>query len=222
MENSVKLIALDKLTEHPDNPNRMSKAAFGKLIGNIKETGLYEPLIVRSHPKRKGYFQIINGHHRCKALAKLGYKQANAIVWDVDDRQTQILLMSLNRLTGADVLEKKLAILKKLRRQMDSKVLAKFLPHTPGQIEKLISLKLPDRPVGMDAKSLATALVFFVNQGQLRKIEEAINKAPVNYLKTGRAKGRAIALEQMAESFLKVKRKNSPPSHQDTKSKKKS
>lgn len=206
MGNSVKLIALDKLIEHPDNPNHMSGAAFGKLIGNIKKTGLYEPLIVRPHPQKEGYFQIINGHHRCRALGELGYKEAEAIVWDVDDRQSQILLMSLNRLAGADVLEKKLALLRKLCEQMDSKKLAKFLPHTPGQIEKLISLKLPDRPVGMNPQSLATSLVFFLSRSQLRKIERAINKASVNYVKTGRAKGRAIALEQLAEYFLKGKK----------------
>ncbi|MHC4624131.1 MAG: ParB/RepB/Spo0J family partition protein, partial [Planctomycetota bacterium] len=88
MRNSVHSIALDKLASHPDNPNRQSKANFAKLVRNIARTGRYEPLIVRPHPEKEGYYQIINGHHRRRALSELGYEAADCIVWDVDDEQT--------------------------------------------------------------------------------------------------------------------------------------
>ena len=54
MANSIQSIALDKLVAHPDNPNRMSKANFAKLIRNIKRTGRYEPLVVRPCPDARG------------------------------------------------------------------------------------------------------------------------------------------------------------------------
>jgi len=73
----------------------MSKANLAKLVRNIEQTGQYEPIIVRPHPQRKGCFQIINGYHRCHALTKLGYKTADCIVWDIDDKQTDILLATL-------------------------------------------------------------------------------------------------------------------------------
>ena len=155
MANSVRTIPLEKLIAHPDNPNRMSKVNFGKLVSNIERSGRYEPLIVRPWPnksktvtaakagvqkdddamdsrlrgndikktspstipppsprlRRAGgtgdYFQIINGCHRCRALAKLGKKKAECVVWDVDDEQTDILLATLNRLGGKDELEAK-------------------------------------------------------------------------------------------------------------------
>jgi len=117
--NFVKSIAIAQLTAHPANANRMSKANFAKLVRNIERTGRYEPLIVRPQPKKKGFFQIINGHHRCRALKKLGIKQADAIVWDIDDSQTDIFLATLNRLCGTDETAKKAALIKRLNEKLD-------------------------------------------------------------------------------------------------------
>ena len=88
MSEPIKLIPLSKLIAHPANPNVMSDATFRKLVRNIEQTGLYEPIVVRPHPKKKDCFEIINGHHRVKALAKLGRKEADCVVWDIDDEQT--------------------------------------------------------------------------------------------------------------------------------------
>ena len=110
----IRHISLDRLVPHPDNPNRMSRATFEKLVRNIERTGRYEPLVVRPCPGRRGFFQIINGHHRCEALRTLGHKTAEAVVWNVDDEQTDILLATLNRLGGRDTLDQKLALLRRL------------------------------------------------------------------------------------------------------------
>ncbi len=50
MNNSIQSIAIDRLIPHPDNPNRMSKANFDKLVRNIERSGRYEPLVVRPLP----------------------------------------------------------------------------------------------------------------------------------------------------------------------------
>lgn len=60
MKSKIREIALDKLIPHPDNANRMSRAALAKLVRNIERTGCYEPLVVRPHPEQRGIFQIIN------------------------------------------------------------------------------------------------------------------------------------------------------------------
>ena len=56
MVNKIQSIALDKLVAHPDNPNRMSKAKFAKLLRNIERTGRYEPLVVRPCPQKPDCF----------------------------------------------------------------------------------------------------------------------------------------------------------------------
>jgi len=200
MTNEIQSIAIDRFVPHPDNPNRMSKANFAKLLANIERTRRYEPLVVRPCPDRPGYFQIINGHHRWQALSQLGYKTAEAVVWDIDDSQVNILLATLNRLGGADILEKKLALLKKLSDQMPIKDLAKILPQTAKQIERLTNLKVPAAPA--NAKPFATPMVFLLDDEQLPIVEDALFLAGLDFKDSTTAAKKASSLTEIARVFL--------------------
>jgi len=200
MANTVKSIELEKLVAHPDNPNKMSHATFSKLVRNIERTGRYEPIVVRPHPERRDYFQIINGHHRYLALAKLGRKAADCVVWDIDDEQADILLATLNRLCGSDELSKKLNLLKRLNKRMESGELAKLLPQTAKQIERLTNLKMPSMPA--DAKGFSNPLVFFVNDEQKEVIEKALSLIQKLQNEKTRAAKRAAALARIAGEFI--------------------
>jgi ParB-like chromosome segregation protein Spo0J len=204
---------------HPDNPNVMSDSTFRKLVRNIERTGLYEPIVVRPHPDEKDHsaaadksvtadkFQIINGHHRVKALERLGRKKADCVVWDVDDEQTAVLLTTLNRLAGSDTLAKKVELLKKLTQRMGTAQLAKLLPQTAKQIERLTNLKLNSVPVKLNAESLAVPLVFFVTKQQQEIIENAIETAfsgqrTADRTQTTKAQRRAGAITEIAGKFM--------------------
>lgn len=202
MTNSIRSIALDKLVAHPGNPNRMSKANFRKLVRNIERTGRYEPIVVRPHPEKTGFFQIINGEHRCEALRRLGQKQADAVVWDINDEQTDILLATLNRLGGSDEPGKKLALLQRLNKKMASGQLAKLLPYKRKQIERLVNLKRPTVPAVKEAGSFVTALVFFVSDAQRQGIEDALSLVKEPKSKMTNAAKRAAALTHIAGYFL--------------------
>jgi len=202
MENVVQSISLDRLIAHPDNPNRMSKGNFSKLVRNIERTSLYEPLIVRRQPGQGEYFQIINGHHRLEALRKLGYAAADCVVWDIDDEQVDVLLATLNRLCGSDILDKKLILLRRLNEKMRAQELARLLPLNRKQIERLANLKLPALPVKAGGMCFAVPLVFFVNESQRRIIEEAILKAECTEKEKSKAQRRAEALTKVAEKYL--------------------
>jgi len=180
MANSIRSIALEKLIAHPDNPNRMSNANLAKLVRNIERTGRYEPITVRPHPQKKDCFQIINGYHRCHALTKLGYKTADCIVWDIDDKQTDILLATLNR-----------------------------LPATAKQIERLTNLKMPSIAAKTNAKCLSNPIVFFVNDARQETIENALSLAQEFHSEETKAARRAAALAQIAEHFLNHSKFNS-------------
>ncbi len=203
MTNGIKQIAIDKLLPHPDNPNRMSKVNFDKLVRNIQRTGRYEPLVVRPCPQRGGFYQIINGYHRWQVLKQLGYKTADVVIWDIDDHQTDILLATLNRLGGRDNIEKKLALLKRLNKKLAARELAKLLPQTTKQIEQLTNLKLPSVPATPPpATCFANPLVFFVNDTQQQIIEQALSLAQVCENEKTRAAKRAAALTIIAQKFL--------------------
>jgi ParB/RepB/Spo0J family partition protein len=205
MKQITQSIELSKIVAHPDNPNVMSDATFRKLVRNIERTGLYEPIVVRPHPKEKGRFQIINGHHRVKALERLGREEADCVIWDVDDEQTAVLLATLNRLAGSDVPAKKIELLKELTKRMATAQLAKLLPQTAKQIERLINLKLNPAPIKLDDESFAIPLVFFVTKQQQEIIEKAISQTcltgPTGLTKTQR---RAIAITKISEQYLQT------------------
>jgi ParB family chromosome partitioning protein len=221
MKNSqLSVIAISKLLAHPDNPNVMSGEKFRKLVRNIERTGLYEPIVVRPHPASEGKsaaadkFQIINGHHRVQALEKLGRKEVNCVVWNVDDQQTAILLTTLNRLGGTDEPAKKIELLRKLKENFNSAELAKLLPNTRKQIEQLTNLKLNAVRCLPTAQQFAIPLVFFVNPEQNKIIENALssieNQVPkigtplrsVSRIKMTKTQQRAEALTAIAEYFL--------------------
>ena len=198
-QNRVSSIPIDKLTAHPGNPNRMSKRNFVRLVRNIERTGRYELLVVR---RQGDGFQIINGHYRCRALKQLGYETADAVVWDVDDAEADILLSTLNRLGGSDVLEKKLALLERLNRNMEAREMAKLLPFTRSQIERLTNLKVPSEPAEVSAKSFAVPMVFFLSAEQQQIVAEAMASTPKSNDKTKAARN-AAALTEMAQCFIK-------------------
>ncbi len=200
--NRVRRIPLDRLVPHPGNPNRMSRANFNKLVRHIERTDRYEPLVVRPCPGRRNFFQIINGHHRCEALRRLGHETADVVVWKVDDEQADILLATLNRLNGRDVLDSKLALLRRLQKQIPTRKLAKLLPQTRGQLERLINARPPSRAMCRKAETFAIPLVFLVDQAQQYAIEEALSLARATSEGRMRAAARAAALTRMAKSFI--------------------
>ena len=176
---------------------------------NIERTGRYEPLVVRPCPDEAGCFQIINGHHRCQALAELGYKRADTIVWDIDDEQTDILLATLNRLGGSDELGKKLKLLKRLNKKLATGELAKLLPQTKKQIERLTNLRMPSVPTKTDAKCFSNPLVFFLNDKQQQIVESALSLADENKNEKTKAAKRAAALTHIAQYFVNDSKFNS-------------
>jgi hypothetical protein len=200
MANKIRKIELEKLIAHPANPNRMSEGTFAKLIRNIERTGRYEPIVVRPHPLRKNHFQIINGHHRCKALEKLGHTEADCVVWNVDDEQTNILLATLNRLCGSDVLGKKLGLLKQLNKRMGARELARLLPPTAKQIERLMTLKMPSMPV--EESGFSSPMIFFVNDAQGEVIEKALSSAQGAGEEKTKAARRAAGLARISREYI--------------------
>jgi hypothetical protein len=228
MKNSISRIEISRLQPHPGNPNRMSKENFRKLVRHIERSGRYEPLIVRPYlPQRpqstlrknklknsavsansavKGYFQIINGHHRFEALKQLGYETCDCVVWDIDDDEALLLLATLNRLCGQDVLEKKTALLEKLNRKLRLDELSKLLPNTKTQIQRLLDLQ-KNKPMiqitEQDKNSIAYPMVFFIDCEQKQTVEKALSLVSVEA--PNKAKRNAQAITHISKFFIEHK-----------------
>ena len=185
-------IPLDALEPHPENSNRMPLPLLEKLKGHIRRTGLYEPLVVRplSHD---GRYQILNGHHRARALRELGHIHARCDVWEVDDAEARLLLATLNRLEGRDdpsarallvsrlaegrsaAFDRTQAALSMAERAED---LARLLPEPPDAVERLLRLaQPPPAPLAPEAlEPIARPMMFFLTEEQHALVSEALGE----------------------------------------------
>lgn len=139
---SIRLIPLSELRPHPDNPNHMPASRLQKLVAHIRQSGQYEPLIVRPHPTDEKLYQILNGHHRAQALRALGHDRAACIVWQASDHEAWLYLATLNQLVGADIPEKRAALLDLLLHEVGVEDLAALLPESTEDLRELADLSV--------------------------------------------------------------------------------
>jgi len=191
-----------QLWPHPDNANRMSKPKFNKLVAHLDATGQYEPLVVRTHPHKQNSYQILNGHHRLRALRQLKRARADCVVFAANDEQARLYLLNLNRLVGRDNVYKKAKLIEQLCQSYGPRDLAKRLGESKTSIEKLAQLSknqpLPKTP----GKPFLLPMSFFMTESQHAMITRAFDKATGENADGGRSGKRLAALCQMAEAFL--------------------
>ena len=202
--NTIHSIAIGSLVGHPKNPNVMSKSALVKLKRHLDETGNYEPVVVRKHPSAADKFEIINGHHRIEALRQLGSEKVACLVWDVDDAQTLVLLESLNRLNGKDDPAKKAELLKELTQKYDTKTLALLLPDSRKTIERLANITKPAIDEKMLAKTYLNSIVLFVDDEQLKIINDAMKIASAEINSQNKARRDADAAYKICKQYVNI------------------
>ena len=200
---TVVSLSLRKLVPHPANPNRMSDAAFKKLVKHIERSGQYEPIVVRNHPHRKNCHQILNGHHRVRALNRLNYTHADCVVFAADDAEAMVSLATLNQLTGRDNVHKKSRLIEQLCNRYESKELSRMLSDSKAAIEKLNCLaRQQPLPKPKPEKPFLLPMTFFVTEPQHRLISEAFEKAVKENESGSRTEKRLLALCRIAKNYL--------------------
>ena len=171
-------IALDRLRAHPLNSNVMDAPSLRKLKAHLKRTGWYPPLIVRPADDETDAYQVIDGHHRWRAIEALGHDAAECVVWHVDTDEALVLLSTLNRLRGQDDPTRRAELIEHLQHRLRTGAsdLAALLPESASQIEKHLALRKPApqpaKPRSLDA--MPVAVHFFLNGAQKRRLDEAL------------------------------------------------
>lgn len=201
-------IPLDDLISHPLNANQMPEQMQEKLKAHIKRTGRYPYLIVRPHPEERGRYQVLDGHHRIAVLRALGHQEAYCDIWDVDDREANLLVATLNRLEGQDVPVRRAQLIHELLGEMSLTDLAGLLPESDGELEELHALlEFPADEVASqleeqaeeEEKVLPRVLHFVVTPDQEELIESAIDLASDG---TAGRDRKARGLVKLAQQYL--------------------
>jgi len=86
---------LSDLTPAPYNPRQSTEKQEKHLKASLEKFGVVEPIIFN---KRTGY--IVGGHFRVRELKKLGYKEIECVIVDLDEEDEKELNIRLNANTG--------------------------------------------------------------------------------------------------------------------------
>lgn len=100
----VRQVAIGSITPNPFQPRRdFSEKELSELAQSIQENGLLQPIVVRPAPAGgSASWELVAGERRWRALTRLGWAEAPAIIRDVDDR-TLLVLALVENIQRADL-----------------------------------------------------------------------------------------------------------------------
>ena len=202
----IEKIPLDKLLAHPANANVMKGEYLKKLRRHIEKQGYYEPLVVRPHPSKENWYELLNGHHRKCVLEQLESTHADCVVWQVNDEQALLLLATLNRLCGQDDPYKRAELLEKLSQRFEKDDLVRQLPEKRQQLEKVLACRKSPEVLEPEAlPEMPQVLTFFVMGEQKAIIETSLQKVrdEVGGDDPGRKLTKGDLLAVLAEQYVK-------------------
>ncbi len=90
-------IDLALVRDAPRNANRMSEDTYDALLESIRRVGYVQPILVTTLPG--GGYEVVDGHHRVRALRDLGWSSAGAVVLSGTE-DPRLVALALNRLRG--------------------------------------------------------------------------------------------------------------------------
>src|SRR5262245_1111946 len=93
----LQMIPLNKLVPTPDNRRRpLSKQSLESLGRSVAREGVLQPIVVRPHPSRPGYYEIRAGERRWRAARLAGVREIPAIIRALDDQSALSVTIAEN------------------------------------------------------------------------------------------------------------------------------
>lgn len=98
----IRLVPLAEIRPTPDaeNPNKMDAHEYAALRDLIKAGKFNQPLLLAPRADDTYRYTCVDGEHRRRALAELGYAEAPAVVRLMDDDEVRALRVGMNRARG--------------------------------------------------------------------------------------------------------------------------
>jgi len=194
-------LPIDNVHPNPHNPRDMFRTSDLEL--SIETRELYQPIIVRPHPKRKGHYETAIGDRRRLPHIRLGKKRIKAIIRDYTDNEMKEISVLENPI-HQDVSPIRIAMyLDRLMKdnKWNQAQLAKRIGWSQAAVSYYISLlKLADRI----KKALAKGEVSKGGLMHLATFPEDVQMKIFERIKTGMRTSRVIILAAMIRSGYKV------------------
>lgn len=88
------MIPIEQITANPDQPRRhFEPDALQELADSLRQHGVLQPLIVRSHPRDEGLYQIVAGERRWRAAQMAQLHELPVIIREFSD--TEVLEVAI-------------------------------------------------------------------------------------------------------------------------------
>lgn len=138
----VRSIPVDRLVPTPDNRRRpISQASIESLAKSLAKEGVLQPIVVRPHPEKDGWFEIRAGERRWRAAKLAGLKELPAMVRTLDDESALAVTIAENlQRQNLHPLEEAATIQQGLVRGLNLKVIAARLGKSVPFIARRASL----------------------------------------------------------------------------------
>jgi ParB family transcriptional regulator, chromosome partitioning protein len=147
----LKLLRVDRIEPDPGQPRKVfQETALKELASSIKASGLTQPIIVRDNPDKDGFYIIIAGERRWRAVNLNEFESVECVVRDSsslsdDDIADQQLTENLNReelnpIEKAEFIKARLLVLENAGQENPKKILAERLGVSLSWISKRLSV----------------------------------------------------------------------------------
>jgi len=154
MELAVTNLPITKVTPNPWNPNKQTERQYAAEMESICDNGFVMPIIVRKHPDKKGFYEIVDGEHRWKALQQIAVenkkgkgnvptllenKEIPAIILSIDEARAKRLTVIMNETRGRADLTSLGTLLAELSPELGENLII-GLPYTPEQLNEILDI----------------------------------------------------------------------------------
>lgn len=86
MPSGVQRVPIESLKPNPDQPRKIfTQEQLDELTASIRDKGVLQPILVRTHPKDEGVWQIIAGERRWRASQAARLTEVPIVVHEMDD-----------------------------------------------------------------------------------------------------------------------------------------
>jgi len=107
---AIEYVPIDSIEPNEYNPNRQSERDFELLLKSMRDDGFTQPVIVHRPTRR-----IVDGEHRWRAAAELGYPELPVVFVDMTPEQMRVSTLRHNRARGSEDIELTAQLLRDLR-----------------------------------------------------------------------------------------------------------
>jgi ParB-like chromosome segregation protein Spo0J len=106
----VENISIKDLNFAEYNPREITDKSFEDLKKSIEQFGFVEPVVVN-----KNNMEIIGGHMRVRAAKDLGIEEVPVVFVELDEKESKLLNLALNRIQGRWAADKLSELITELR-----------------------------------------------------------------------------------------------------------